>query len=314
MVGIIKYKSVSGKIGVALTIFLAVSASTYFFSDVVRAKVQTVIGDDVGSDEFVTIVLEPWETANQVWPAIAKPELGETYATTQIIKGSPRDLVRPWHKQDTNVLALAFHFVFPGFNEVTLEPPRPQAMPKTCPGPKSDLYCVERITQEVDSNGNTLKNVVYGLEIPGIARKVSIWVCGRGNEYDLEGWIMDWKGNTQIYQFGSVDFIGWRPMTISIPENVPQDVDSYPQSKTLVFQKLVIRSTPKTSGEKVYLFLDELKVLTNVFEVNFDGVMLSFPKKTITNANQKSINIEDGDRKNRIADLIKIYRDRSERK
>lgn len=270
------------------------------------AAVETLTGSDVGGDEYVSIVLEPWEDAKANWQASQHPKLGQSYAKSAIVKGSPGDLVRPWHKKETQVYALAFHFVFPGYNHINIIPPQPEIdkYPKECKSPEEDIYCIERLKQQVDQEGNTITTILYGLEIPGIASKISVWVCGRGNEYNLEGWIEDWKGNTYIYQFGTVDFIGWRPLEITIPKSIPQAVDSFPQTKTLIFKKFVLRSTPRTSGEKVFLFFDDLKVLTNIFEVNFDGALLNFPEQD---------GISDLAQKSRIQSLIKLYKKRSNR-
>jgi hypothetical protein len=70
---------------------------------------------------------------------------------------------------------------------------------------------------------------------------------------------------------GSLNFVGWRPMKVAIPVNVPQEIQSYPQTRVTKIVRFVIRSTPDAGIEDVYMFFDQLKVLTDVFEVNFDG-------------------------------------------
>lgn len=317
---------------------VVLAGSLFLFRAEVRAEIQTAIGNDVSGSEVISIVLEPFEDEGNKWMAAPYPKLGETYARTAVVPGTPRDLVRPWHKEKPDkdgkpkVMGVAFSFVFPSINnKVIVTPPSQNPAPKDCGNqspkdPGFNVYCLEKETQRIDENGERIKQISYGLEIPGEAKQLSVWVLGRGNEYELEGWVEDWRGDTHIYQFGSVDFIGWRPLTVNIPENVPQEVDSFPQTKTLIFRKFVIRSRPDTSGEPVVLFLDDLKVLTDVFEVNFDGVNISFPEEEfdVTYAigknddgtpktKTKKVKVRDQVYKERMKHLVEFYQKRAER-
>ena len=109
------------------------------------------------------------------------------------------------------------------------------------------------------------------IRFPGRVRGLSLWVQGRGKAYDLEAWIKDYTGNVHVIKFGSVNFVGWKPLKAKIPEFIPQSIESYPQTKTLVLERLVLRADPRENTEDVYFFFDQMKVLTESFEVNFDG-------------------------------------------
>ncbi|MBX7059435.1 MAG: flagellar filament outer layer protein FlaA [Leptospirales bacterium] len=287
------------------------------------AAVETAIGSDVSSHELRAITIESWDkdysNGGYGWEAVTnvdpRPQPNETYKAAlanlkmerevKLIAGTPRDIRENQNYPQARVFGLKFAFTFPGNNVVSLRPPRvdhymvERARPHLNETALADSNyripsCFQDQTQSQYSNPNrpVYVDCVIGVDMPGQVKALSVWVMGRGNEYELEAWIDDWKGETHILKFGSVDFIGWRPLTVSIPNSVPQGVDSFPAVKTLVFRQFKLRATPRTSLEPVYIFFDELRVLTDVFEVHFDGATLDFDRP-------------DCERKNRLYRLIR---------
>lgn len=202
---------------------------------------------------MIPIPIEDFEKPSN-WkgvPTPYDPNRINSLVDIRFIDGRPGDLGDlPARK----VFGIKFQFRYPGYNFVTLFPPVLK-----------------------DSDGNpildteTQEKVGPAIVMPGRTRRVSVWVMSQGKDYTLEGYIRDWKGNSHKLKFGSLKYIGWRPLAADVPLSIPQAVGSYPQTKTLKFIKFIIRSTRRTSTEPVYIFIDQLKVLTNKFDVHFDG-------------------------------------------
>ena len=287
-----------------------------------HAGVETAIGSDVSEAELRAITVESWDRdysgGGYGWEVLTdkdtkaqgpyQPAASNLQAEREVklIKGTPRDIKENEDYDQARVLGVKFAFTFPGYNTVTIRPPSKDQYTIERPRPylnelalaqnyqKKTCFENPALSGGAQTNRAQMVDCVVGVELPGQVHQVSVWVLGRGNEYTLEGWIEDWKGDTHIYEFGSVDFVGWRPLTIKIPKQVPQDVSSFPQTKNLIFRQFKLRATPETSLETVYIFFDELRVLTNVFEVHFDGANMDFDQA-------------DCERKNKLLNMIKKH-------
>ena len=69
--------------------------------------------------------------------------------------------------------------------------------------------------------------------------------------------------------------MGWRPLKVEIPVSVPQKFESFPQTRVTKITRFVLRADPAAQREELmetaYFFFDQIKVLTDTYEVNFDG-------------------------------------------
>ncbi len=317
-----KYKKL-GRMALFPVLGGALSAVVAYSGVILHAgEVATAIGSDVSAHELRAITVESfdadysgggygWEVRTTADKTKAKDAYQPKFSNLEVehevklIPGTPRDIRDNQNYEKAKVLAVKFAFSFPGNNVISLAPPhvdeyvveRPRPFfndsaivnnkPRSCyKDPSRSEITVSQRGQYIDC--------IYGVELPGKVVQLSVWVAGRGNEYTMEAWLEDWKGNTHILNMGSIDFVGWRPLTVTIPVNVPQDVDSFPQTKTLVLKQFKLRATPETSLEPVIIYLDEIRVLTDIFEVYFDGAQLDFDRA-------------DCERKNRVLKVIRKY-------
>lgn len=227
------------------------------FSQKVYSKIITNVAPDISSEEIKAIVVEDFESPGD-WKVKTVPkqftkDSGKNGKKNPVpildmkfINGSPSDLqVEKWTEDKKGMsknkcLGVRFMFKYPGHNSVHIIPPKP-------------------------------------IRMPGRTKGLSMWVHGRGKAYTLEAWIKDYHGSVHILKFrdekglNSVNFVGWKPMKTYVPPFVPQEIESYPQTKTIVIERFVLRSDPKETVSDTYFFFDQLKSLSEVFEVNFDG-------------------------------------------
>ncbi|MBP9885088.1 MAG: endoflagellar filament sheath protein [Leptospiraceae bacterium] len=295
-------KKLVGMLSGLIAIVIAFSGIAY----AEKKGLKTTNGNDLGSAELKSITLETWDKTEWEVFTDKDSELPDSYGKkpykkdlppssqsmrqVKLLKGYPRDvkyLDMSKDKDNAQILALKFHFTFPGNNEVTIRPPRTPEFLINRPRMFINDNAFSSEEAKKDPSKRDLNNVtmqpIYGVELPGVTKSMSVWVLGRGIDYILEGWFEDYKGDTHVLKFGSVNFVGWRPLTAVIPANIPQFVEAYPATKSLVFKQFKLKSTPKTGGDVTYLFFDELKILADTFDVHFDGANIDFDQEDCSN-------------------------------
>ena len=121
-----------------------------------------------------------------------------------------------------------------------------------------------------------------GIPIPGIAKTMDFWVWGSNYNYYLEAHLRDYRGVSHVIRMGDTNFRGWNNLQARIPSIIPQQDYNDPLGKRLQITKIVLWTTP---GEKVndfYIYIDEIKVFTDMFAQPYDGDELADPDNVNT--------------------------------
>jgi len=277
-----------GIIALIVSGIIASVAVAFIAPQIALSRLDTNVPADISEDELKALVVEDFEKViigDNAWNVKTTPKRFTKDDTEKKLKmknpvsklelksvpGGPNDMaVEEWSltglgKTKEQCLGVNFQFKYPGTNSVHIIPPL-------------EIQWKEKFP--VLSYNSALGKEVQepGIELPGRAKAISLWVHGRGHPYDLELWLKDFKGDTHILKMGSVKFVGWRPMKADIPASVPQSYASYPQTRVTKIVRIVLRAQPNAHAaelmENTYFFFDQIKVLTDMYEVNFDGTEL----------------------------------------
>ncbi len=116
------------------------------------------------------------------------------------------------------------------------------------------------------------------IPIPGLAESVNLWVWGSLRNYYLDVHFRDYRGIIHTQRFGDINFRGWRNLRISIPSGIPQTVEYVPQRRGLELVKFVLWTRPEERADEFFVYFDELRVMTDLFEERFDGEDLANPE------------------------------------
>ncbi|MCL2294726.1 MAG: flagellar filament outer layer protein FlaA [Spirochaetes bacterium] len=118
-----------------------------------------------------------------------------------------------------------------------------------------------------------------GIPIPGRARELDLWVWGSRFDFYMEVHVRDYRGFVHVLDLGSINFAGWRNLSVEFPGRVRQVQRHIPQQQPLSLMKVVIWTRPNERVDNFYVYLDQIKVLTDIFTTRFDGDELADPER-----------------------------------
>ncbi len=115
------------------------------------------------------------------------------------------------------------------------------------------------------------------MPIPGIGRTIDLWVWGSNYNFYMDVHLRDYQGVDHVLRLGDLMYEGWRDLSVSIPTSIPQSRRYIPSYQGLVITEFVIWTRPDEKVDDLYIFIDEIKVLTDMFQTRFDGDDLADP-------------------------------------
>ena len=130
------------------------------------------------------------------------------------------------------------------------------------------------VEAEDDEDGNP---VPRGIPIPGRPITIDVWAWGSNYNYYLELQLRDYRGVVHAVKIDDLNFGGWKNIETRIPNYVPRAVRFVPQRRALELVKIVLWTRPDEAVSGFHFYLDQIKVLTDVFETPFDGEGLADP-------------------------------------
>lgn len=103
------------------------------------------------------------------------------------------------------------------------------------------------------------------LPVEGITKTVSVWVIGRNNKHILKLLISDHFGNRSELTMGSLNFSGWKRLTVAIPTTIIQRDFHYNNKMGIKIEGFRVECDPEETYGSYYIYLDDLRATTDLF-------------------------------------------------
>lgn len=113
------------------------------------------------------------------------------------------------------------------------------------------------------------------LPIEGIAKTVSVWVCGRNQDHQMYALVQDMFGHNFELYMGTLSFTGWKKLTAVIPPSpdgehgIVQQSAFYNNRPGLRIVGFRVDCNPMLARGSYYMYFDGLRVVTDLYDLEY---------------------------------------------
>ncbi len=111
------------------------------------------------------------------------------------------------------------------------------------------------------------------IPIEGVAKTISVWVCGRNQDHSLNLLVQDYFGHNYELYMGSLGFSGWKKLTCVVPPSpdgehgIVQHSAYYGDRPGLRIIGFRVDCNPMLARGSYYMYLDDLRCVTDLYDV-----------------------------------------------
>ncbi|MDR2783362.1 MAG: flagellar filament outer layer protein FlaA [Treponema sp.] len=141
----------------------------------------------------------------------------------------------------------------------------------------SDIYILGTKVDFYHRGPATFKILAeHPLQVEGITKTISVWAAGRNFNHELYVIIQDYSGRQYSLKMGLLNFQGWQQLSIAVPTQgddkslggIKQQDYHYTSNMGIKIIGFEIRCDPLETYGTYYLYLDDLRVVTDLFLEN----------------------------------------------
>jgi hypothetical protein len=106
---------------------------------------------------------------------------------------------------------------------------------------------------------------VKPIVVEGICQSLSVWVAGRNYKHVLKMMVQDFFGNERHLYVDKLNFIGWKELSVSIPDNINQRDFHFVNRQGIKFSGFYVECDPVETFGIYYMYFDELRAVSDMF-------------------------------------------------
>jgi hypothetical protein len=106
---------------------------------------------------------------------------------------------------------------------------------------------------------------VRPLAVPGIVKTISVWVVGRNFNHRLNLVVEDYFGNVNVLPMGTLNFSGWKRLTVAVPPTLEQRKPHYNTETGIKILGFVVDANIDEAYGTYYIYFDDMRATTDLF-------------------------------------------------